>query len=98
MELFVYILECSDGSFYTGITNNLDRRIAEHNEGENPRAYTYKRRPVKLVFYEGFSDPYFAYEKERQIKGWSREKKKALIQGQWDKLPELARRRSRKFK
>ncbi|MBN2173085.1 MAG: GIY-YIG nuclease family protein [Bacteroidales bacterium] len=70
MVLYVYILECSDGSFYTGITNNLERRVAEHNDGDNPKSYTFTRRPLKLVYYEDHSDPYFAHDRERQIKGW----------------------------
>lgn len=94
MVLFVYILECSDGSFYTGVTNDLDRRVAEHNEGANPKAYTYNRRPVKLVYFEDHSDPYFAISREKQIKGWSREKKIAMIKGEWEKLPELSKPKS----
>jgi putative endonuclease len=91
MVLFVYIIECRDGSFYTGVTNNLDRRIGEHNEGDNPKSYAYTRRPVKLVYYEDHSDPYYAIDREKQIKGWSRKKKIAIINGEWDKLPELSK-------
>lgn len=87
---FTYILECADKSYYTGITNDIDRRIAEHNEGENPIAYTYSRRPVKLVYLEQFFDPSTAIELEKQIKGWSRKKKDALIANNWDKLKELS--------
>ncbi|MBL0047416.1 MAG: GIY-YIG nuclease family protein [Bacteroidetes bacterium] len=87
---FTYILECADKSYYTGITNDIDRRIAEHNEGENPSAYTYSRRPVKLVYLEQFFDPSTAIELEKQIKGWSRKKKDALIANNWDKLKELS--------
>lgn len=87
MVLFVYIVECSDSSFYTGVTNDLDRRVAEHNIGDNPKAYIYRRRPVKLVYHEDHSDPYYAISREKQIKGWSREKKIAMIQGEWEKLP-----------
>ncbi len=93
MLLYVYILECSDSSYYTGVTNNLDRRIAEHNEGTNPKAYTYRRRPVKLVYSSGFTDPYQAFEFEKQIKGWSRNKKKALIDENWDLLVKLSKNR-----
>ena len=96
MILFVYIVECSDGSFYTGITKNLDRRIPEHNEGLNLKAYTYRRKPVKLVYYEDHSDPYYAYRREKQIKGWSRKKKIAMINGEWDLLPELSRSKNNK--
>ena len=95
MVLYVYIVECSDGSFYTGITNDLDRRIAEHNEGLNNKAYTNNRRPVKLVYFEDHSDPYYAISREKQIKGWSRKKKIAMIKGNWDKLVELAKRKKK---
>ena len=94
MILYVYIIECSDGSFYTGVTNNLDRRIAEHNEGENSKAYTYSRRPVKLVYHKDHTDPHYAIDREKQIKGWSRKKKMAMIEGRWDELPELSRSKS----
>ncbi|MBK9479828.1 MAG: GIY-YIG nuclease family protein [Bacteroidetes bacterium] len=87
---FTYILECSDKSYYTGITNDIDRRLAEHNEGENPIAYTFSRRPVKLVYVEQFLQPDQAIEFEKQIKGWSRKKKEALIEDNWDKIKELA--------
>ena len=91
MVLFVYIVKCSDGLFYTGVTNDLDRRIAEHNDGDNPKAYTYRRRPVKLVYFEDHSDPYYAISREKQIKGWSRKKKIAMIKGEWEKLPGLSK-------
>ena len=94
MLLFVYIVKCSDGSFYTGVTNDVDRRVSEHNEGDNPKAYTYRRRPVKLVYFEDHSDPYYAISREKQIKGWSRKKKIAMIQGEWEKLPELSKSKS----
>ena len=91
MTLFVYIIECSDKSFYTGVTNDIDRRITEHNEGHNPKSFTFSRRPVKLVYFEVHSDPYFAIQREKQIKGWSRKKKIAMIKGEWEKLPELSK-------
>ena len=90
--LFVYIVECSDGLFYTGITNDLSRRIREHNTGFDTKAFTYRRRTVKLVFYESFSDPYYAIRFEKRVKGWSRRKKKALIERNWDKLVEYSKR------
>jgi len=88
---FTYIVECSDKSYYTGITNDIDRRLAEHNEGENKNAYTFKRRPVTLVYAEQFLQPEPAIEFEKQIKGWSRQKKEALINDNWDKIQELAK-------
>ena len=92
MTYWVYILKCSDNSYYTGVTNNLERRISEHELGEDIKAYTYKRRPVKLVYYEEFNEILDAIDAEKQIKGWRREKKEALIKDQYEKLPELSKR------
>ena len=83
---FVYILECSDQSFYIGISSNLEKRLDEHNYGINEDAYTYSRRPVELQWYEEFQDVHQAIAAEKQIKGWSRRKKIALIERDWDKL------------
>ncbi|WP_372757793.1 GIY-YIG nuclease family protein [Mariniflexile sp.] len=83
---FVYIVKCHDDSFYTGLTNNLERRLFEHNEGIDEYAYTFQRRPVALVWVEIFSDPNQAIAIEKKIKGWSRRKKQALIDEDWDKL------------
>ena len=88
---YTYILKCSDGSYYTGMTNNLDIRITEHNEGLDPTTYTFSRRPVVLVFCEMFNDVNQAIAFEKQIKGWSRKKKKAIIANEWHKLPELSK-------
>lgn len=87
----VYILLCADGAYYTGVTNDLDRRLEEHQSGFNPIAYTYKRRPVKLVFFEWFPDADQAIAFEKQVKGWRREKKEALIRRDWAALPELSK-------
>ena len=89
---FVYILKCKDNTYYTGVTNNLERRVTEHQEGADKKSYTYKRRPVQLVFYEEFSNIDFAIEKEKQIKKWSKKKKEALINEQFDKLPLLSKK------
>ncbi len=89
--MFVYILKCKDNSYYTGVTNDLGRRFAEHEEGLNPKDYTFKRRPIELVYYEMFSDPRDAIEREKQVKGWSRKKKEALIEKNWDKLKEFSK-------
>jgi len=75
----VYILKCSDNSYYIGITNNLERRMQEHNEGLNKTCYTYNKRPLLLVFQSVFNNPTEAIAFEKQIKGWSRKKKEALI-------------------
>ena len=98
MNLFAYILECADSSFYAGVSNDVERRVAEHNEGLNKKAYTYKRRPVKLVYQESFTDPNYAISIEKQIKGWGRKKKIALINGEWDRLPALSKRYNREVK
>ena len=87
---FVYILKCSDNTFYTGVTNNLERRLAEHSEGIDPFCYTAKRRPLELVFVQEFQEIKVAIAFEKQVKGWSRKKKLAMINEEWDKLKELA--------
>jgi putative endonuclease len=88
---FVYILKCKDDSFYTGITNNLDRRLQEHNIGVDTNAYAFSRRPVELVWFETFTDPNQAITIEKKIKGWSRRKKQALIDGDWDRLVQFSK-------
>lgn len=82
----VYILLCRDGSYYTGMTANLDQRIAQHQDGINKTAYTFSRRPVLLKWYVSFTDPQQAILWEKRIKGWSRRKKKSLIDGNWEDL------------
>jgi putative endonuclease len=87
MKLFyVYMLKCSDGSYYTGFTNNVENRVMEHNMGLSVSAYTFSRRPVELVWVETFTDPNIAIDFEKKLKGWSRRKKEALISEDWDKL------------
>ena len=93
---FVYILKCSDGTYYTGITNNVERRFLEHQSGEDINSYTHKRRPVKLMFYAEFSNIEFAIEKEKQIKKWSSHKKEALISGQFELLTDLSKKKFKK--
>jgi putative endonuclease len=89
---FVYILRCSDGSYYCGTARHgLERRVAEHNAG-TLGGYTSTRRPVTLVYSEAFQRITDAIAAERQIKGWSRAKKEALIRGDFGALPALARR------
>ena len=87
----MYILQCRDNSYYTGVTNNIERRLFDHQQGIDPKAYTFKRRPVQLVFYETFNDINQAIAFEKQVKGWRREKKEAIINGDWNKLPELSK-------
>ena len=90
---YLYILECSDRSYYVGSTSNLEVRIAQHQAGEGG-AYTSKRLPVALVYSCEFSSPYEAFLRERQVKGWSRRKKQALIRGDYDALVELSKSHS----
>lgn len=90
---FVYILKCNDDTYYTGVTNDIERRLGEHQEGIDVNSYTGKRRPVKLMFYAEFSNIEFAIEKEKQIKKWSRSKKEALINGEFEILPELSKKK-----
>ena len=87
---YIYILKCSDGLLYTGLTNNLERRIMEHQGGKNRRAFTYSRRPVKLIFYQDFNDINQAIYFEKKIKKWSAQKKMALANGDYDMLQILA--------
>ncbi|MFH1428440.1 MAG: GIY-YIG nuclease family protein [Candidatus Margulisiibacteriota bacterium] len=91
---YVYILKCSDGSYYTGVTNNYEKRFVEHQEGIDKKCYTYNKRPLELVFYQEFNDINLAINKEKQVKGWSRKKKEALIKGEYDKLIELSKNKS----
>ena len=88
-----YILHCADDSYYTGMTNDLERRITEHDEGINEGSYTADRRPVKLVWWENFKYVDLAIAREKQIKGWSRKKKEALIEGRRQDLPPLAKKK-----
>jgi putative endonuclease len=90
MTAIVYILRCADGSYYVGITRgSLDDRVARHNEG-NYDGHTARRRPVVLVFAQEFERITDAIAAERQLKGWSRAKKEAIIRGDYDALPKLA--------
>jgi putative endonuclease len=90
-QYHVYILLCSDGSYYTGITNDIERRFDEHEQGADAGYYTFKRRPLKLVFNETFTDVNQAIAFEKQVKGWRRAKKEAIINGNWESLPKLAK-------
>jgi len=85
MAFWTYILRCADGSYYTGQTDDLDRRIAEH-QGGGFCDYTARRKPCELVWSQEFSTRLEALEAERRIKPWSRRKKEALIAGDWAAL------------
>ncbi|HEX7782113.1 MAG TPA: GIY-YIG nuclease family protein [Sphingobium sp.] len=90
MAFWVYILRCSDGRYYTGHTDDLDRRIGEHQIG-GFCDFTSKRLPVTLMWSEAFSSRIEALESERRIKPWSRAKKEALIRGDWTALSFFSR-------
>jgi putative endonuclease len=95
-QYFVYILLCSDNSYYTGVTNDLERRLSEHQNGINPNSYTHKRRPLKLVFHEMFTDINQAIAFEKQVKGWTWAKKEAIIKGDWESLPRIAKEKKQR--
>ena len=85
----MYILECSNGQYYVGSTNDLKDRIAEHQRGEGAN-FTTKHLPVKLVYFEEFKRVDLAFKREKQVQGWSRKKKDALIYGAQETLHDLA--------
>ena len=86
---WMYILECSDGSYYTGSTNNLELRIQQHQNGKGAN-HTKKRLPVKLAYFEAFERIDEAFYREKQVQGWSRKKKEALINGLPGELHKLS--------
>jgi putative endonuclease len=89
---WMYILLCSDKSYYVGSTGDLERRVSQHQGGEGGK-YTSRRLPVKLVYAEEFSRIDEAFRREKQVQGWSRAKREALIQGNFGSLPELSSRK-----
>ena len=91
MSYIVYILLCTDGSCYTGSTDDIQRRLFEHQEGLSPTAYTFRRRPVKLVWTEEVATLADALLHEHQIKGWSHAKKEALIRGDFQAIHEIVK-------
>ena len=89
MKGYTYILKCSNGKYYTGSTIDLDRRLAQHQAGEGAN-FTRKNLPVELVYFEEFPRIDQAFYREKQIQGWNRNKKEALINGTPEELHELA--------
>ena len=87
---FTYLLECRDGSYYVGSTWDLDRRVSEHNLGLGSR-YTRRRTPVRLLWCEYYDRIEDAFRREKQIQGWGRAKREALIEGRLEDLPGLSR-------
>ena len=90
MEFTLYILECTDGSFYIGHTDDMDQRMLQHDQGKGC-VYTSTRRPLKLVHAESFQTRYEALSMERKLKGWSRAKKLAYMTGNWKEVSRLAK-------
>ena len=91
MSFWTYMLHCRGGYFYVGHTDDLDRRMAEHESGARPE-FTRDHLPVKLIWAEEFPSRYEAKEAERKVKGWRREKKLALVRRDWDEISRLARK------
>jgi len=91
MPYAIYILKCSDGTYSTGLTKELEARLREHELGAHPDSYTFSRRPVKLVWRIVTNSYKEAFQWEHQIKGWSRAKKEALIRGDIDGIHEIVK-------
>jgi len=87
----MYILKCSDGSYYTGSTVDLERRLSQHQNGEGAN-YTKKRLPAELVYFEEYSSIADAFYREKQVQGWSKKKKEALMNGEYEDLKHLAKK------
>lgn len=90
--MYVYILRCSDDTYYTGVTNDVKRRLKEHQAAIDPNSYTARRLPVELMVILHFTSPTEAILAEKQIKDWNRKKKEALIRGEWHLLSGLAKK------
>ncbi|GAB3021783.1 hypothetical protein GCM10011376_21120 [Nocardioides flavus (ex Wang et al. 2016)] len=93
---FVYMLRCADGSYYVGSTRSLELRLFQHNSDKDGCAYTRTRRPVALVWHAEVENVGQAYSLEKQIQGWGRKKREALINGDFEILPHLSSRRGGK--
>ena len=89
MPSWVYILRCGDGSYYTGVSTNLEQRLDQHHNGNV--GYTAKRKPIEYLWSDEFANLDDAYAVEKQIKGWSRAKKEALMRGDWAEVQRLSR-------
>ena len=94
MTAYMYILNCADGTTYVGSTRSLEKRVWEHNNGFGA-AYTRKRLPVTLAYFEEYDNVSAAFGREKQVQGWGRKKRDALIEGRYGDLPVLARRAKR---
>ena len=92
MDFYLYILKCVDGSYYIGHTNDIQKRIAEHNDGK-ASAYTATRLPVTIVYTDTFQTRRDAFLVERKIKKWRREKKEAFIRQHWNELQACSKKK-----
>jgi len=90
---YLYILKCADGTYYTGSTKDIERRLQQHQAGEGS-SYTKRRLPVQLIYVEEFPRVDEAFYREKQVQGWSRKKKEALIEGRLQELPGLSQRKT----
>ncbi len=90
MKGYMYILLCDDGTYYTGSTKDLELRLEQHQSGQGAN-YTQKRLPVKLIYWEEYSRIDQAFYREKQVQGWSRNKKEALMKGNLDELHKYSR-------
>ena len=90
---YVYILKCTDNSYYVGITNDVFKRFEEHQNGIDSKAYTFNRRPLKLVYFTTFTNIEIAIDTEKKIKKWSKAKKEALIENRIFDLPNLSKKK-----
>ncbi len=93
MSFWAYILRCADGTYYTGHSDDLERRVSQHHGGAFPDCYTFRRRPLEVMWVQEFPERIEALEAERKIKGWSQAKKEGLIRGDWAAVHRLAVRR-----
>jgi putative endonuclease len=87
---YVYMLRCFDGTFYVGVTNNIERRLSQHLDGHDPNSYTSTRRPLLLVYADEFHEVTDAIAFEKRLKGWSHKKKRAFAERDWPLLKRLS--------
>ena len=95
-DYFVYMLFCFDGTYYVGMTNDIERRLGEHQSGIDEGCYTSSRRPVVLAYVQCFDDVWAAIANEKKLKGWSHAKKSALARGDWKMIQQIAKPKYRR--
>jgi predicted GIY-YIG superfamily endonuclease len=96
LDFYIYILKCNDGTYYIGHTDDLEKRIAEHQTGSYA-GYTCQRLPIQLVFFESFASRVEALDAERKLKKWSKEKKEMLITKGWEGMASFKKRKRSYF-